>query len=169
VISVAGLKGAFRFCLLLLLGCWTVVFVNYAQILGGAIWFTDDSNQMGLEWFLFYAPLIGYGLIALLVSSTMRVLMVFGPLLFWLVCFPMFGLTWGSLSSVLFKIDQQLLLYEMQLVKSEAIDDRSKLCTYEGFNEDWNGRKFKILRRETQLATGLAWVKTVPVDHNHLQ
>lgn len=90
--------------------------------------------------------------------------MVFGPLLFWLVCFPMFGLTCGSLCSVLFKIDQQLLLYEMQLVRSETIEDRSKLCTYEGFNEDWNGRKFKILRRETQLALGLAWVKSVPVD-----
>jgi len=161
VISVAGLKSAVRFCLLLLLGCWTVVFVNYAQLLGGAIWFTQ-GNQMGLAWFLFCAPLIGYGLIALLVSSTMRVLMVFGPILFWLVCFPVFGLTLGGLSSVLFKIDQQLLLFEMQLVKSETIDDRSKLCTYEGFNEDWNGRKFKILRRETQLAPGLAWVKTVP-------
>lgn len=167
MISVAGLKGVVRLLLLLLLGCWTVVFVNYAQILGGAIWFTDDSNQMGLAWFLFYAPLIGYGLIALLVSSTVRVLMVFGPLLFWLVCFPVFGLTWGSLSSVLFKIDQQLLLFEMHLVKSETVNDHSKLCTYEGFNEDWSGRKFKILRRETQLAPGLALVKSVPVDQSH--
>lgn len=159
---MTGWKNVIRVLLIVLIGCWQLLVINCIQTVGGAFWFTDEISQKRLLSFLFYAPLAAYGLCWLIVSVQTRVLMIFAPILFWLVGFPLLGLTWGGLSSVSYNFVQLCALYDMQLVESRVVDARSKICTYESIKEDcWPKHKVKILRRETTLIPGLAWVRNL--------
>lgn len=157
------LKNLIRVCLFVLLGLWLLLVMNFTQSMGGAFCFTNEINQKGLFTFFLLAPALAYILCLLIVPASAKVWMFFAPILFWIVGFPLFGLTWGGLSSVTHKMSQWLALYDMELVQCEVIDAQCQVCTYHSVNQDWwPMHKLTIVRREYKLIPGLSWVRNVP-------